>query len=47
MQYFINNELVSFETIQCIVENSKETYCLILKNVAEGAMFFSIAPIYS
>lgn len=45
MQYFINNEPVSFETIQCIIQNSTKV-CLILDDVAEGTMFFSIHPIY-
>lgn len=47
MQYFINNEPVSFETIQCIIQNAtKAKVCLILDDVAEGTMFFSIHPIY-
>lgn len=45
MQYFINNEPVSFETIQCIIQNATKV-CLILDDVAEGTMFFSIHPIH-
>lgn len=46
MQYFINNEPVSFETIQCIIQDCIGRVCLILDDVAEGAMFFSIHPIH-
>lgn len=47
MQYFINNEPVSFETIQCIIQNAtKAKVCLILDDVAEGTMLFSIHPIH-
>lgn len=46
MQYSINNEPVSFETIQRIIQNSTGTYCLILNDVAEGAMFFNVAPVH-
>lgn len=47
MQYFINNEPISFETIQRIIQNCTGRVCLILDDVAEGAMFFSIAPVRS
>jgi hypothetical protein len=47
MQYFINNELISFETIQRIIQSSAGKYCLILDSIAKDAMFFRIAPIYS